>query len=290
MGGTKGNLRTEIKKVGIVGCGLMGSGYTQLCAQHGYQVVVSEVNDELLNKGLAMIDSRLTDNVSQGELSEQDKDGILARINITINLRELSDCDLVIEVATEKMEVKKEIFAELDNICAKDIVLGTNTSVLSVIDIAMATRRPEQVVGIHMNPLAFPLAELIKTIVTSEETLEIATKFSKSLGKQVFMCKDTPGFVVNRLITPLMMNAIRMMGAGIATKEEIDSLFKALGWPMGPLATADMIGLDTLLLGTTSMYNESKEAKFAPPVLLKQMVTAGWLGFKTGKGFYDHNQ
>ena len=288
MDGSRSTLRTEIKRVGIVGCGLMGSGYTQLCAHHGYQVVVCEVNNGLLKNGLAMIDSRLAGNVTEGQLPEQDKDAILARIKGTTSLKDFSDCDLVIEAATEKMEVKKEIFTELDRICPEGIVLGTNTSVLSVLDIAMATSRPGQVVGIHMNPLAFPIAELVRTLVTSDEAIEIAKKFSESVGKLAFVAKDVPGFVVNRLITPLMMNAIRMMEANIASKEEIDKVFKALGWPMGPLATADMIGLDTLLLGTTAMYEESKEAKFAPPVLLKKMVAASWLGCKTGKGFYDY--
>lgn len=282
--------RTKIKKVGIVGCGLMGGGYTQLCAQKGYQVVTSEVNNDLLNKGLNLINSRLTESVSKGELSEEDKEVTLAQIKGTTNPRDFSDCDLVIEAATEKMEMKKSIFAELDKICPEDIVLATNTSVLSVLDIAMVTTRPDKVVGIHMNPLYFPCAELVKTLVTSEETLEVAKEFSRSIGKGIVVAKDTPGFIINRLFTPLLMNAIRMIEAGIASKEDIDTLFKAMGWPMGPVATVDMIGLDTLLLGTSALYDELKDPQYSPPILLKKMVAACCLGVKTGKGFYDYEK
>lgn len=288
---TKKAVRRQIKKVGIVGCGLMGSGYAQLCAQHGYHVVVSELNDDALKNGLAMIEARLGENVSQGQLFEHDKDAILSQINGTTNLRDLSDCDLAIEAVTEDIEVKKQIFSELDKICPHDIVLGTNTSVLSVIDIAMATTRPGQVVGIHMNPLYFPIAELVKTLVTSDETLEVVEAFSRSVGKGIVVAKDTPGFVVNRLITPLLLNAIRMVEAGIAQKEDIDRLFtEGMGWPLGPLATADMVGLDTILLGTEALFQELKDTQYSPPVTLKRMVAAGWLGQKTGKGFYDYGE
>jgi len=293
MSGTKTTLRTEVKKVGIVGCGVMGSGYSQLCAQNGYQVLVCEVNDELLKKGINWIKSRLIegDGVPEGPLSEQDRDVILARIKGTTNLNDLSDCDLVIETATEKMEVKKEIFAALDKICPEDIVLGTNTSVLSLINIAMVTSRPDQVVGIHMNPLYFPLAELVKTLVTSDETLEVAKEFSRSVGKGIVVAKDTPGFIVNRLFIPFALDAIRMVEDGIARKEDIDALFTlGMGFPMGPIALVDTIGLDTLLLASTGLYEDLKDPQCAPPVLLKKMVAAGWLGIKTGKGFYEYNK
>lgn len=283
-------LRMEIKKVGIVGCGLMGGGYAELCARNGYHVVVSELNDDLLKKGLAMIGSRLTENVNQGQLSDRDKEAILNRIGGTTDLGDLSDCDLAMEAVTEDLEVKKKIFSELDRICPDDIVLGTNTSVLSVIDIAIATTRPGQVVGIHMNPLYFPIAEIVKTLLTSDETVEVAKDFSRSVGKGIVIARDTPGFIVNRLITPLMLNAIRMVEAGIAGKEDIDTLFtKGMGWPLGPLATADMVGLDTLLLGTEAIYRELLDNQYAPPVTLRKMVAAGRLGQKTGKGFYDYS-
>jgi 3-hydroxybutyryl-CoA dehydrogenase len=283
--------RKEIRKVGVVGCGLMGSGYAQLCAQKGYQVVVSEVNDELLNKGLALINARLTESVSQGSLSGQEKDSILSRISGTTYFQNLSDCDLVIEAATEKMEAKKKIFAELDKVCSKDILLATNTSVLSVLDMAMSTTRPDKVLGIHMNPLIFPVAEIIKTIVTSNETVEVAKNFSQSLGKYVVIAKDTPGFIINRLITPLFLEAIRMLESGVADKGEIDAAFtRGMGWPVGPLAMIDGIGLDTLLLGTNALYEELKIPQFVAPILLKKMVTAGHLGVKTGEGFYKYNK
>ena len=281
----------EIKRVGVVACGLMGSAYTQVCAQSDYQVVVSEVNDELLNKGLALINSRLTESVNKGKLSQQDKDSILARIKGTTNIQDFSDCDLVIEAATEKMGVKKKIFAELDKICRKDIVLATNTSVLSILDMAMVTTRPDKVLGIHMNPLMMPLAEIIKTLVSSEETLEIGKNFCKSLGKSFVIARDIPGFIVNRLLTPFLLNAVRMLEVGIATRDDIDTGFVGgLGYPMGPLAMLDAIGLDTVLLGTTAMYEDLKDPQYASPTLLKKMVTAGWLGCKTGKGFYEYKQ
>lgn len=283
--------KINIKKIGIVGCGLMGSGFTQLCAQKEYQVVVSEVNDELLKKGLALINSRLTEGMSKGALSEQEKDAILSRIYGTTHLENFSDCDLVIEAATEKMEVKKKIFAQMDKICRKDIVLGTNTSVLSVLDIARVTSRPDKVLGIHMNPLVMPIAEIIKTLVTSDEAIEVAKNFSQTLGKRVLIIQDSPGFIANRLLMPLLLNAIRMIESGIAKKEDIDTEFTlGFGWPIGPLAMIDFAGLDTLLFISEALYDDLKEPQYAPPILLKKMVAANWLGCKTGKGFYNYEK
>lgn len=275
--------RKEIKKVGIVGCGLMGSGYAQLCAQKGYQVIVSDEAEELLKKGLSTIEFRLAESA--------DKDLILSRIHGTTGFQGFSDCDLVIEAATEKMDVKKKIFTELDKVCSKDILLATNTSVLSVLDMAMVTNRPDKVLGIHMNPLIFPVAEIIKTIVSSNETVEVAKNFSQSLGKYVVIAKDTPGFIINRLITPLFLEAIRMLESGVAGKDEIDAAFtRGMGWSVGPFAMIDGVGLDTLLLGTNALYEDLKTPQFVPPILLKKMVTAGQLGIKTGKGFYEYGK
>jgi 3-hydroxybutyryl-CoA dehydrogenase len=193
------------------------------------------------------------------------------------------------EAVTERVQVKKEVFAQLDRVCHRDIVLATNTSVLSIIDIGAVTKSPDKVLGIHMNPLMSPLAEIIKTLATSEETIEIGKSFSKSLGKDFIIAQDTPGFVVNRLLTPFLLNAIRMLEAGIATKDDIDTGFvRGLGYPMGPLAMLDIIGLDTVLLGATAMYEDLKDPQYAPPILLQKMVTAGWLGCKTGKGFHSY--
>lgn len=274
--------RKEIKKVGVVGCGQMGGGYAQLCAQKGYQVVVSDETEELLKKGLGAIEFRLAESA--------EKDLVLSRIHGTTGFQSFSECDLIIEAVTEKMEVKKKVFAELDRVCPKDIILATNTSVLSILDMAVVTQRPDRVLGIHMNPLFFPSAEIIKTIVTSDEALEIAKNFSLSLGKGCVVVKDIPGFIVNRLITPLLLSAIRMVETDQASEDDIDMLFKTMGWPIGPFGMIDGIGLDTLLFGCSAVYEELKDPQFAPPLLLKKMVTAGWMGLKTGKGFYEYGK
>ena len=281
----------EIKNVGVVGCGLMGSGIAEVCARSGYQVVVSEINDELLNKGLAAINSGLTRSVDKGRISQADKDAIMARIKGTTSTKDFADCDLVIEAVIENMDLKKQVFAELDKVCPKHAILATNTSCLSVIDMARVTQRPEQVLGMHFfNPVpVMRLVELVKTILTSEDTLETARKFGESIGKTVAVSPDIPGFIVDRLANPFLLHAIRMVEEGIASAEEIDTSVRlGLNHPMGPLALADLVGLDTLLFIANAFYDELKDPKFAPPTLLKKMVAAGWLGRKTGKGFYEY--
>lgn len=281
----------EIKQVGVVGCGQMGSGITQVCAQSGYQVIVSEINNELLNKGMASINSFLTRSVEKGKITRQDKDSALSRIKGTTDLKDFGDCDLLIEAAVENLDLKKKIFAELDKFCPKHAILASNTSGLSIIDMAMATARPDKVLGIHFfYPVwLMKLLEIVKTIATSNETLEIGKDFAKSLGKTIIIAQDTPGFIVNRLMVPYLLNAIRMLEAGVATKEDIDTgMTLGLNHPMGPLALADFIGLDTLLFIANGIYAEFKDPQYAPPVLLAKMVTAGRLGRKTGKGFYDY--
>lgn len=281
----------EIKKVGVIGCGTMGSGIAQVCAQSGYQVIVSEINDELLNKGLASINSVLTKSVDKGKISQQDKDTTLNRIKGTTNIKDFYDCDLVIEAAIENMELKKKIFTELDTICPKHAILATNTSCLSIIDMAMATSRPEEVLGLHFfNPAPIvKLLEIVKTIATSDETLEVGKDFGNSLGKTIVIAQDTPGFSVNRLLVPFLLHAIRMLDAGVGTREDIDTAINlGLGHPMGPLTLADFIGLDIVLSIADTMYEEFKEPHYAPPVLLKKMVTTGWLGRKARKGFYEY--
>lgn len=281
----------EIKKVGVVGCGLMGSGIAQVCAQSGYQVVVLEVNDKLLKKGLASIDSVLARRVEKGSISQQDKDATMARIKGTTDVKDLADCDLVEEAVSEDLELKKRVFAQLDKTCPKHAILGTNTSCLSVIDMAAATNRPDKVLGIHFhNPApVMRLLEIAKTIETSDETVESVKEFGKSVGKTPVVAPDIPGFIVTRLFTPFLLGAVRMLEAGLATKEDIDTACKlALGHPMGPLEVVDLIGLDTEYSIDQIMYEDLKEPQYAAPVLLKKMVTAGRLGRKAGKGFYDY--
>ena len=281
----------EIKNVGVVGCGVMGSGIAQVCAQSGYQVVVSEINDELLNKGLALINSALSRSVDKGKISQQDKESILARIKGTTNTQDFRDCDLIIEAAVENMDLKKKIFAEVDKICPKHAILATNTSCLSIIDMAMITSRPDKVLGLHFfNPVpVMTIVEIVKTIATNDETLETGKVFGKSLGKNIVIAQDTPGFIVNRLWIPFVLDAARMLEAGIATKEDIDTGVRlGLNHPMGPLALADLVGLDTIMFIANAIYEELKDPRYAVPPLWKKMFTAGQLGRKTGKGFYDY--
>lgn len=281
----------EIKKVGVLGCGLMGAGIAQISAQSNYPVVVSEINEELLNKGLKIIDKTLAKSVEKGKLAEQDKAAIQSRLKGTTNVEDFADCDLIVEAAIENMDLKKKIFADLDRICPPHAVLATNTSCLSVTEIAMATKRPDQVIGMHFfNPVpVMKLLEVVTTIVSSEETLKTVKAFGESLGKTVIVAKDTPAFIVNRVLTPMMLEAIRVLEAGLATREDIDNgMVLGCNHPMGPLTLADFVGLDTMYYITEAMYAESKDPKFAAPLLLKRMVTAGQLGRKTGKGFYDY--
>ena len=281
----------EIKKVGVVGCGTMGNGIVLVCAQSGYPVVVSEINEQLLNKGLAAIDKFLSTSVQKEKITQQDKDSIQARIKGTTDMKDFADCDLVVEAVVENIDLKKKIFAELDKICPKHAILATNTSCLSVIDIAAATNRVDKVLGLHfMNPVPLmKLLEVVRTIATSDETLEIGKKFSESVGKTIVVAKDTPGFIANYLEMPYLLNAIKMMDAGVATKEDIDTTMKlGFNYPMGPLTLSDLIGLDTILFVVDAIYEDTKDTQYAAPPILRKMVTAGWLGRKTGKGFYDY--
>jgi 3-hydroxybutyryl-CoA dehydrogenase len=281
----------EIKKVGVVGCGQMGSGIAQVCAQCGYSVVVSEVNDELLKKGLSSIDTSLTKSVQKEKITRQDREATLALIKGTTDTRDFGDCDLVIEAAVENLDSKKKIFSELDKICSKNTILATNTSCLSIIDMAVATRRPDKVLGLHFfNPApVMKLLEIVRTVATSKETLEIGHNLGKSLGKTTIVAQDSPGFIVNRLMVPQIIIAIQMLESGIATREDIDTgMTLGLNYPMGPLALADLVGLDTLLFIANGIYSEFRDVRYAAPILLKKMVATGWLGRKTGKGFYEY--
>ena len=282
-----------IQKVGVVGCGLMGSGIAEVCARSGFNVVVSEVNQKFLDKGLAAITSSLIRAAEKGKISGQDKDAALSRIKGMVGLESFTDRDLVIEAVIENMDEKKRIFSTLDRVCPAHAILASNTSCLSVTEMAMSTKRPDKVLGMHFfNPVpVMRPVEIVRTILTSEETLNTAREVSKKLGKEVILAKDTPGFVVNRLLIPYMLDAIRVLESGVATKEDIDNgMVLGCNHPMGPLTLSDFVGLDTLLLIADAMYDEFKNPAFAAPPLLRKMVLAGWFGRKAGKGFYDYKK
>jgi len=281
----------EIKKVGVVGCGSMGAGIAQLCAQSGYQVVVSEINDELLKKGLAFIEKTLARSVEKGKLAHEDKDAITGRIKGTTTTKDFADCDLVIEAAIENLELKKKIFAELDGICPPNAILATNTSCLSIIDMAVVTKRPDKVVGLHFfNPAPImKLLEIVKTIATSDEVIKASEKFGEKLGKTTVIAQDAPGFIVNRLWIPFLLHCIRLYEEGIASREDIDNAIQlGLNYPMGPLTLSDMVGIDVVKFVSDALYEQLKDPRYIVPTLVDKMVAAGWLGRKTGKGFYDY--
>ncbi len=284
-------MSTAIKKIGVAGCGQMGSGIAQVCAQVGYQVTVSEISADLLKKGLESIGASLSRAVAKGKLTEPERNAILSRVKGTTTFKDFSQCDLVIEAVVENLDAKKKVFAELDKICPPHTIIASNTSGFPIIEMAMATGRPDKVLGIHFfNPApVMKLLEIVRSIATSAETLETAKAFGASIGKTVVVARDMPGFIVNRLMLPQVLNAIRMLESGVATREDIDTaLTLGLNHPIGPLALADLIGLDTLYSLANTLYAEYKEPQYAPPVMLARMVSAGWLGRKKGKGFYDY--
>ena len=281
----------EIRKLGVLGCGLMGTGIVQVFAQAGHEVVVVGTTPERTQKRVAELEKRLIGRVDKGKLKAGEKDAIMGRIKIGARLEDLADCDLVEESIPEDLELKKRAFSELDRICKPETIFGSNTSGLSITDMAAATRRGDRVMGLHFyNPApVMRLLELVKTVMTSTETIDAVKAWGAALGKTVVVAPDVGGFIVTRLFTPFLLGAVRMLEATIATRDEIDiSMKMALNHPMGPLEVIDFIGLDTELSIAESLYEETREAKYAPPLLLRKMVTAGWLGKKTGKGFYDY--
>jgi len=279
----------EIKRVGVVGAGIMGAGIVQVCAQSGYQVVVSEINDELLQKGLGTVDRFLGRAVEKERITAKDKDEIVGRIQGTTDPKDFKDCDLVVEAIIENLDLKKDLFQKLDEICPAHALLTSNTSSMTIVEMAAVTKRMDKVAGLHFfNPVpVMRLVEIVRTITTSDETVGTLRSFSESLGKTVVMAKDTPGFIVNRLLIPYLLNAIRFYETGLATMEDIDTAVKlGLNHPMGPFELLDILGNDTTLSIAENMFNEFKDDMYAAPVLLRRMVTAGILGRKSGKGFY----
>ncbi|MFC1949803.1 3-hydroxyacyl-CoA dehydrogenase family protein [Chloroflexota bacterium] len=283
-----------MKKVGVLGfTGTMGRGIVQICAQAGYDVVCSSRNEERMKKGVASIDSVLARMVERERISQEDKDAAMSKIQGTADVKDFKDCALVIEVAVEDLEVKKQTFAELDKICKKAAILATNTSVLPVAEIAMVTGRPDKVVGLHFfNPApVMKLVEIVKPITVSDETIEACKEFAVSVGKTPVVVPDTPGFIVNRLAVPFILNAIKLLEGGVASAEDIDSAVTlGLNHPMGPLALADLIGNDIVLSMADGIYADLQEGRYIAPTLLRRMVAAGRLGRKTGKGFFDYNK
>ena len=283
----------EFKNVGIVGCGIMGAGLTQLCAQTGYKVIVSEINDAALQKGLKSIDSALGRQVEKGKMKAEDKAAIMGRIKGTTNMADFSVCDIVIEAATEDMNIKKSIFTQLDKVCKPGALLATNTSVLCVAEIAGVTKRAENVLGMHFaQPVPVTkILEMARTIANSDAIVAAGKAFGESIGKIVVVTKDLPGFISNRIFSSYLLNAVRLVQDGIATPEDIDTVFKAgVGYAMGPLETLDYVGIDTVYNGAVAMYEELHDPQYAPPPLLHRMIKLGWLGRKTGRGFYDYNK
>ncbi len=280
-----------VKIVGVVGCGLMGSGITQVCAQAGLETRVREVSQTLLDKGLGRVRRFLDDGVAKGKLTAEERDRTLARIQGTTSLEDLAGCDLVVEAVTEDLALKQEIFKALDCAMAPTKVIATNTSSLCVTEIAAAVAHPERVLGLHFfNPVPLmKLVEVIRALSTCDAAFGAAMGFVEQIGKTAVVAKDTPGFVVNRLLIPYMLDAVRLLESGVASREDIDNGMKlGCGHPMGPLMLCDFVGLDTTYSIAGILFGEFRQPQFAAPPLLKRMVLAGYLGRKSGRGFYDY--
>ncbi len=280
-----------IKRVGVVGCGLMGSGIAEACARAGYAVVVREVNEDLLRQGLARIDGSLKRAVERGKLDAPAAQQARGAIRGTTMLGDLGESDLIIEAVLEQMAEKKAVFRELDGLCPPPTIFASNTSSLSITEMAAATTRADRVVGMHFfNPVpVMTLVEMVRGLQTSAETLATARAFAESVGKTVVVTKDYPGFIVNSLLIPYLLDAVRTLELGVATREDIDkAITLGLNHPMGPLTLLDFVGLDTTYFIAEAMYAEFKDDRFASPPLLKQMVLAGYLGRKSGRGFYEY--
>ncbi|MEA2387405.1 MAG: 3-hydroxybutyryl-CoA dehydrogenase [Thermoleophilaceae bacterium] len=282
----------EISKVGVLGAGLMGHGIAQIAAQAGWDVVLREVDQGRLDKGIGRIEKQLGRAVEKEKMTQEDADGVLGRIHGTLDYGDLADCDLVIEAITEDLQLKLDMWRELDGIVKQGAVLATNTSSLAVIDQAVATERPDRFVGLHFfNPAqVMPLLEVVQTVTTDEESLKTGFEFGEKLGKLTVHAKDKTGFIVNRLLVPYLLDAIRAYEDGVGSIEQIDAAMKAgANHPMGPFTLLDFVGLDTTKSIADIMFDEYRERRFAAPPTLRRMVTAGWHGKKSGRGFYDYS-
>ena len=277
--------------VGVVGCGLMGSGIAQVAAQAGYRTIVREVDDETVAAGIGRIESFLASGVRRGKVAAEDRDRTLASLRGTTRLADLADCDLIIEAIVENVDAKCEVFAALEDLVGDDAVFASNTSSLCITELASATRRPDRFVGLHFfSPVpVMKLVEVIRGLATSDETLDGVSAFGRSVGKEPVTAPDRPGFIANRLLIPYLLDAIRAYESGVGTIEDIDKTMSlGCGYPMGPFTLLDFVGLDTACYIAGIMYDEFKDPRYAPPPLLKRMVLAGRHGRKTGRGFYTY--
>ncbi|MBD7916184.1 3-hydroxybutyryl-CoA dehydrogenase [Clostridium sp. Sa3CUN1] len=280
-----------MEKIFVIGAGTMGAGIVQAFAQKGYEVIVRDIKDEFVERGISGINKGLTKLVAKGKITEEDKEAILSRITGTTDLALAEDCDLVIEAAVENMEIKKTIFAELDGICKESTILASNTSSLSITEVASATKRPDKVIGMHFfNPApVMKLVEIIRGMATSQETFDAVKELSVAIGKEPVEVDEAPGFVVNRILIPMINEATFILQEGIASVEDIDTSMKyGANHPMGPLALGDLIGLDVCLAIMDVLYNETGDSKYRASNLLRKYVRAGYLGRKTGRGFYTY--
>jgi 3-hydroxybutyryl-CoA dehydrogenase len=282
-----------MKKVGVVGCGFMGSGIAQMSALNGYATTVVEVNDEILKRGMASIDEWLEKGKKRGKVTDEQIATVKKNLSASTQLNALKDCDMVVEAVTENTELKKKVFQQLSDVVRADAILATNTSSISVTELATAVKNPERMVGMHFfNPVPImKLVEIIKGLATSDAVTAAAREYALSLGKEPITCPDTPAFVVNKLLIPYLLDAVRMVQDGIASPEDVDkAMVHGCGYPMGPITLLDYVGLDTTLHAADVMYAEFREPKYASPVLLRRMVQAGRYGRKSGRGFYDYSK